>query len=111
GRVVAILAWCVFGTAALGAVVVGVAPNWTSSFLHTTSVSRPGQPANDPTTSHAQSDALPPASNPDDASAPLAEAAQGQTKPAKPKHPKPKRTPSSLTANPPYWGLPAERSR
>src|SRR5262249_32091132 len=34
GRVLAVAAWCLFGSAALGAAVVGIAPKWTSALLH-----------------------------------------------------------------------------
>jgi hypothetical protein len=36
GRTLAVLAWCLFGTAALGAAVVGVKPQWARSLLHST---------------------------------------------------------------------------
>jgi hypothetical protein len=110
GRALAVLAWCLFGTAALGAAVVGVAPQWTSSLLHPASVPGPGStPDNPPPPGSAQTGALPPAVSPDKtAMAPAAVAGS----PAKPvKHVRRKPTPS-LSLNPTYWGLPSEgRSR
>ena len=114
GRALVILAWCLFGTAALGAVVVGVAPQWASSLLHPTSLPGSGASANDPAAaSKAQSMANPPAAGPDNAAAaPLADAVQEPIKPANQvKHAKRKHTPSSLSLNPSYWGLPEKSAR
>lgn len=62
GRAVAILAWCLFATAALGAVVVGVEPQWARSLLHSTTSSGPGGAPKGPLQgSDAQTGAIPPA--------------------------------------------------
>ncbi len=108
GRVLAILAWCLFGTAALGAVAVGVAPQWTSSLLHPTSVPGPAADNQSPP-ANTQLGATSPAVGPDNtASASPAAPAQAQTKPAKPvKHARRKHTPW-LSLNPTYWGLPSD---
>ena len=121
GRMLAVLAWCLFGTAALGAAVLAFAPRWTNSLLHSTSVPGqsagipgPGAAADNPSAlGNAQTGAAAPLVSPDEAaSAPEAEPAPAQVKPAKPvKHAKRKHTPW-LTLNPTYWGIPSDgRSR
>ncbi len=104
GRVFVAVAWCLFGTAALGAVVIGVEPKWARSVLGlvpsaTTNIAPP------PTALGA--DAPQPAA-PADLSA--GQAAQ-PVKPAAVAHPHVrKRHPqSSFTVSPTYWGLPENR--
>ena len=121
GRALAVVAWCLFGSAALGAAVLGVAPRWTNSLLHPTSV--PVEGANIPGQGAAMNNAaalgntrtgvtaLP--VNPDEAAgASYADPAPAPVKPTKPvKHPRRKQTPW-LSLNPTYWGLPSgDRSR
>jgi len=119
GRALAILAWCLFGTAALGAAVVGVAPQWASSLLHATALPEPAAGRKDlPGSSDAQTNASPPVAaslgNPIAASADGgAQGSQALVNPVKSTqaHIKKKRPAGALTANPAYWGLPEDRSR
>ena len=108
GRVIAILAWCLFGTAALGAAVVGLAPQWTSSILYPTALPEKSAPAdNPPPASSAQTGVVAPPVIPDsDTGAVGAEGSSAQGKPAKPKHIQRRHTPR-LSLNPTYWGLPS----
>ena len=118
GRALVILAWCLFGTAALGAVVVGVAPQVANSILRPATVPAPAAtvPETHPAMS-TQASLSPPAANLDNlVSGPPSDEAQAAppTKPAKPArvHARKKHTQSWLSLNPLYWGLPAEsRSR
>ncbi|MGH7124730.1 MAG: hypothetical protein ACREFI_10185 [Stellaceae bacterium] len=113
-RALVVLAWCLFGTAALGAAVVGVAPQWTRSLLHPASISKPvSAPNNPPPIGNTQGGAPSPAISPDKAaSAAVTEPAHEPTKSAKPvRHTRRKQTPW-LSLSPMYWGLPSEgRSR
>ena len=106
-----ILAWCLFGTAALGAVAVGVAPQWANSLLHPASVPAPATENVSPS-SNAQSVSIPSAISPDNAAGTApAGADQGQTKPAKTVRHAKKHTPNWLSLNPTYWGLPSQGTR
>jgi len=119
GRLLAVLAWCLFGTAALGAAVVGVAPQWASTLLHPATPAAPAAtPKDPPRASDTQTSAVPPVGaslgNPTAGSAgDGGQAAQGSVNPVKPAqtHVRKKRPASTLTANPAYWGLPEDRSR
>ncbi|HLJ22390.1 MAG TPA: hypothetical protein VKU84_19435 [Stellaceae bacterium] len=114
GRALVILGWCLFATAALGAAVVGMAPQWATSLLHSTSL--PGTDSitdRPPAADSTQSVAIPPAASPaEPASEPLTDATKGSSKPVKPiRHAKRKYTPSRLSLNPGYWGLPEREPR
>ena len=118
GRVLIILAWCLFGTAALGAAVVGVAPQWASSLLHPAALpSATSVPKDFPRSSAAQAGATAPAANLGNSiGASLGEAAQGtqgSIAPAKPAHThtRKKRAANSFSAAPTYWGLPENNLR
>lgn len=113
GRVLAVLAWCLFGTAALGAAVVGVAPQWASSLLHPESVSAPKDPPRSTDTRVA-----PAAASPGNATGGAAgNAAQGaqapgnSAKPAQTPVVRKKKPASTLSASPTYWGLPEGQPR
>jgi hypothetical protein len=118
GRALTILAWCLFGTAALGAVVVGVAPQVARSVLQPrASAGQASAPTDAPIGSNAQA-VNPPAANLDTPSggSPGGEAqvpanpASSRARPAH-AHARRKHIPSWLTLNPTYWGLPEERAR
>jgi hypothetical protein len=113
-RALVIMAWCLFGSAALGAVVVGVAPQVANSILHPAKVPAPvsAVPEARPTTS-TQASLSPSAANPDNlvSGSPSDEAqAAPPTKSAKPAHAHARRkhTQSLLSLNPMYWGLPSD---
>lgn len=118
GRVLAIVAWCLFGSAALGAVLVGVAPQWASSLLHPVTPRSPAQAPKDPSSSgDAQSRPSPSAASLGNAV--LGEAANGSasgtapiTDPVKParSHSHRRRASSSPSART-YWGLPENDTR
>ncbi len=120
-RALVIVAWCLFGSAALGAVVVGVAPQVAHSILHPVTVPAPvaAMPETQPamSTQRTQASLSPPAANTDNlVSGPPSDEAQAAppTKPAKPVHARARRkhTSSWSSLNPFYWGLPGEsRSR
>ena len=119
GRVLAIVAWCLFGSAAVGAAVVGVAPQWASSLLHPESPRSPAPaPKDPPGSSNMQNRPLPSAASLGSASLGAAanggESGTGATanaaKPARANVHK-KRAPSSFSAAPNYWGLPGSDPR
>ncbi len=109
GRAIAILAWCLFGTAALGAAIVGFAPQWTSSMLHPASLPEKSAPANQPSPSGSPPTGAiaPPLSPANDATAIGAVEPAAPPKPARPvKHIHRRHTPR-MSSNPTYWGLPS----
>lgn len=119
GRVLAIVAWCLFGSAAVGAAVVGVAPQWASSLLHPESQRSPAPAPKDSSgSSNTQSRPSPSAASLGSAS--LGEGLSGNesgtaatanaAKPAR-AHAHKKRAPSSFSAAPNYWGLPESDPR
>jgi hypothetical protein len=118
GRALTILAWCLFGTAALGALVVGVAPQVARSVLQPrVSTGHASAPTDSPNGSNAQA-VSPPAANLD-TSAGVSPGGEAQA-PANPPngrarsahaHARRKHMPSWLTLNPTYWGLPEEHPR
>lgn len=119
GRVLAIVAWCLFGSAAVGAAVMGVAPQWASSLLHPESQRSPASAPKDPSgSSNTQSRPSPSAASLGNTS--LGEAVNGNesgtaatantAKPARSRGHK-KRAPSSFSAAPSYWGLPETDTR
>jgi hypothetical protein len=106
-RAIAVLAWCLFGTAALGAAVVGLAPQWTSSLLYPTALPDKSVPVdNPPSSGGTQVGTIAPLATPDNDST-TAGSEQSSAKSAKPaKHVQRKHT-SRLSLNPTYWGLPS----
>ena len=113
GRVLAILAWCLFGTAALGAAVVGVAPQWAHSLLRSPqSLGTSIVPKDPPRATDTRTNAALPVTGLDNPIAgSVGEGSRIATNPAKPAHGhvKKKRAASSLSLNPSYWGLPEEQ--
>jgi hypothetical protein len=114
-RALVIVAWCLFGSAALGAVVVGVAPQVANSILHSAKTPAPAAavPSAQPAMNNTQASLSPPAANPDNlVSGPPGDEAQAvpPTKSAKPvhAHARRKHTQSWLGLNPMYWGLPSD---
>jgi hypothetical protein len=119
GRVLAILAWCLFGTAALGAAVVGVAPQWASFLLHPEAHQSPALSPKAPAgSSDAQSRPSPSAASLGNPT--LGDAANGtrsgtaaavdSAKPTR-AHAHKKRAPASSSETPSYWGLPESQVR
>lgn len=113
GRVLAIVAWCLFGSAALGAVLVGVAPQWASSLLHPEAPRSPAQAPKD-RSSNGDAQSRPSPSAASLGNAVLGEAANGNvsgtapiTDPVKPARSRShrRRAPSSPSTRT-YWGLP-----
>jgi hypothetical protein len=118
GRVLVILAWCLFGTAALGAAVVGVAPQWANSLLHPMALSSPTDVPKDlPRIGDGKAGATAPAAslgNSIGASVgERAQGTQGSVGPARPAqtHTRKKRAANSSSAAPTYWGLPENNLR
>jgi hypothetical protein len=114
GRVLVVLAWCLFGTAALGAAVVGVAPQWASSLLHP-EVQQGSAPAPRPAGSGDAQGASPAsAANPNlpagGASSTGALPATNTAKPV-PTRAHKRRSATSVPAAPTYWGLPESQPR
>jgi len=113
GRALAILAWCLFGTAALGAVVVGVQPQWARSLLHSTTTSGPAVvPASPPQGSGVPAGAAPPA---DSFGAPGYEAQEpvDPSTPSRPVHPhaRKKRASRAWGSYQSYGGWPGSQIR
>lgn len=113
GRVLAILAWCLFGTAALGAAVVGVEPQWARSLLHPSTASGPSVvPTGPPQGSGAPTGAAPPAASlgspGDQAQAPL-----DSSTPSRPVHPhaRKKRAPRAWGSYQSFGGWPEDQVR
>lgn len=109
----AIVAWCLFGSAAVGAAVVGVAPQWASSLLHPDAQRSPA-PAPKGPSGNSDTQTHPPPSAASLGNAILGEGAsdnQGGTATANTAkaaraHGHKKRAPASFSAAPTYWGLP-----
>jgi hypothetical protein len=114
-RALAILAWCLFGTAALGAAVVGLAPQWARSLLHPAAFFGTGPVPKDPSRgAGTPTSVVPPAANLDNTSGSPSDQAQAPVNPdpkqrATRVHARKKATTSALTWGPPYWGLPEAR--
>jgi hypothetical protein len=118
GRALTILAWCLFGTAALGALVVGVAPQVARSLLQPrVFTGRASAPTDSPNGSNAQAVSPPAAKLDTSAGVSSGGEAQAPANPASGRarsahaHARRKHMPSSLTLNPTYWGLPEEHPR
>jgi hypothetical protein len=112
GRALAVLAWCLFGTAALGAAVVGVKPQWARSLLQSTIAPGPagvsralpqGTPTN--VAPPAASLDIPAGGTPGD----QARASLNSSTRSAPVHtqPRKKRAPRAPT----YWGMPEDVGR
>ena len=114
GRALVVIVWCLFGSAALGAIVIGVAPQWASALLHPETPQSPAPSPKDPARSGNTQGGVSPStanlgtpaggsagsvvqSNLPVAASPVKSA---QT------HVRKKRTPASAGAAPTYWGLP-----
>jgi len=113
GRALAVLAWCLFGTAALGAAVVGVKPQWARSLLHSTVAPGPtGVPKASPQASDVPVNAVPPAvslANPGDGVPSDQARAPVNSSKSVPVHTpaRKKRAPRA----PAYWGSPEDQPR
>jgi hypothetical protein len=105
GRALAVLAWCLFGTAALGAAVVGVKPEWARSLLQPATAPAPaGVPKALPQASDAPTNALPPAASLD---IPPGNQAQAPVNPGMGSRPVPAHVRKKHPPRPPtYWGSP-----
>jgi hypothetical protein len=114
GRVLVVLAWCLFGTAALGAAVVGVAPQWASSLLHPEVQQGPAPAPRPAGSGDAQSGSPASAAS---LSLPSAGAASTGAPPAlntaKPVQTRAhkRHAATSVPAAPTYWGLPESEPR
>jgi hypothetical protein len=114
GRALVILAWCLFGTAALGAAVVGVAPQFASSLFRTAALPGVQPSATDPTAGAVPATSTPPAPNlGNSAGGAAGTGAQAPVNPSKPAPPqaRKKRAAGTTGSNPTYWGLPEAPSR
>lgn len=113
-RALAIVAWCLFGTAALAAAVVSVKPQWASSLLHSATAPTPiGVPNVSPQGSHGQTNVAPPAPKLDIPAAGTpdeqAQAPVNSSIGSRPVHRRLRkiRVPRAAT----YWGLPEDQGR
>ena len=113
-RALAVVAWCLFGTAALAAAVVGVKPQWASSLLRSAMTPASiGVPVDSRQGSDAQTNVAPPAPKLDTTAAGTpseqAQAPVNSTIGSRPvhRHVRKKRAPTAST----YWQSPEDQTR